>query len=99
MLPLSSNANLGRVAAERPVSEYRLSPAAERDLDVIFDYTVRQWGIDQAVSYIEALDAACSTLAHEPEQAPGQAPGQCYETRPDPDASRIVRVQMLQCET
>jgi toxin ParE1/3/4 len=40
------------------MAEYRLTPAAERDLESIWSYTVRQWGIDQAGRYIDALTAA-----------------------------------------
>ena len=30
------------------MAEYRLSPAAERDLEDIWTYTVEHWGADQA---------------------------------------------------
>ncbi|MBV7525451.1 type II toxin-antitoxin system RelE/ParE family toxin [Pseudomonas sp. PDM29] len=30
------------------MAEYRLTPAAEGDLEAIWSYTARQWGLDQA---------------------------------------------------
>jgi toxin ParE1/3/4 len=59
------------------MAEYRLSPAAERDLDGIFDYTVEQWGLSQALDYTDALKAACATLAEAPKRAPA-----CDHIRP-----------------
>lgn len=50
------------------MAEYRLSPAAQRDLDEIFNYTFRQWGAAQAVGYIDILEAACAKLAETPSQ-------------------------------
>jgi toxin ParE1/3/4 len=29
------------------MTEYRLTPAAEADLEAIWIYTARQWGVDQ----------------------------------------------------
>lgn len=51
------------------MSEYRLSPAAQGDLHEIFDYTVRQWGLEQAVRYTQMIERACAMLADAPEQA------------------------------
>jgi toxin ParE1/3/4 len=51
------------------LAEYRLSPAAQRDLESIFDHTVRQWGVTQAVRYTQVLESAFSALA----EAPGKA--------------------------
>lgn len=56
------------------MAEYRLSPAAQADLDGIFDYTVRQWGLKQAERYTQALADACVRLA----EAPGQAQDCAY---------------------
>ena len=50
------------------MAEYWLSPAAQDDLDAIFDYTVAQWGLEQAVRYTQALEAACSGCARAPLQ-------------------------------
>lgn len=51
------------------MAEFRLSPAAENDLDGIFHYTVQQWGFEQAVRYTQTLEKACAALA----EAPGRA--------------------------
>nr|WP_229264226.1 type II toxin-antitoxin system RelE/ParE family toxin [Duganella sp. 1411] len=40
-----------------PVAEYRLTPAAERDLESIWIYTSQRWSIDQADRYIDMLTA------------------------------------------
>ena len=38
------------------MAEYRLSPAAERDLELIWTYTVRQWGIERRMIYFGITD-------------------------------------------
>jgi len=48
------------------VNSYRLSPAAQRDLDEIFNYSFQQWGADQAINYIDKLEAACVELVETP---------------------------------
>jgi toxin ParE1/3/4 len=48
------------------MAEYRFSPAAQRDLDIIFDYTVTQWGLPQAMHYIDSVEVACLELAQMP---------------------------------
>lgn len=48
------------------MAEFRLSPAAQADLDGIFDYTVRQWGVDQALRYTQELEDLCTALAQVP---------------------------------
>lgn len=53
------------------MAEYRLTPAAEGDLESIWSYTVRQWGIQQAERYIDYLSAAFAKLAESPRTAPG----------------------------
>ncbi len=45
------------------MAEVRLSPAAEDDLDGIFDYTVQQWGLEQAVHYTQLIEQTCTALA------------------------------------
>ncbi|MBA4160986.1 MAG: plasmid stabilization protein ParE [Novosphingobium sp.] len=35
---------------------FELSPEADRDLEDIFDYTARQWGVDQADRYLIELE-------------------------------------------
>ncbi len=48
-------------------AEYRLSPAAERDLEAIWLYTLKEWGIVQAHLYIANLTAAFDQLARNPD--------------------------------
>jgi toxin ParE1/3/4 len=40
------------------MAEYRLSPAAERDLESIWKYTLGEWGLEQADRYTDRLAAA-----------------------------------------
>ncbi len=46
---------------------FRFSRLAERDLLGIAEYTLRTWGADQAVVYMDALEACCQSLADHPE--------------------------------
>ena len=48
------------------MAEYRLSPAAQRDLEAIFDYAAGQWGAAQAIGYTDLIEAACTALAEAP---------------------------------
>jgi toxin ParE1/3/4 len=50
--------------------EYRLSPAAERDLENIWKYTRGEWGIEQAERYTDLLTVAFQALADSPKSAP-----------------------------
>ena len=50
------------------MAEYRLSPAAEYDLELIWTYTVRQWGVEQPDRYLDFLVAAFDKLAESPKQ-------------------------------
>jgi toxin ParE1/3/4 len=52
------------------MAEYRLSPAAERDLEGIWQFTYQHWGLAQADRYIDALVTVFAELAHAPEAAP-----------------------------
>lgn len=40
-----------------------LSPAAEADIDQIWDYTAEIWGADQADAYTDRIRTACVRLA------------------------------------
>lgn len=53
------------------MAEYRLSPRAQCDLDGVFDYTVAEWGLAQALRYTDLIEAACADLAEAPQRAPG----------------------------
>jgi len=55
----------------------RFSRRAEADLLAIADYTLRTWGKDQAVRYLDGLEACCQMLADNP--ALGR---DCEEIRP-----------------
>lgn len=52
------------------MAEYRLSPAAESDMEGIWRYTRKQWGIEQAHRYTDTLTAAFQELADTPKTAP-----------------------------
>ena len=52
------------------MAEYRLTPAAERDLEIIWTHTLQQWGIEQANRYIDILTLAFGNLAASPKTAP-----------------------------
>ena len=38
------------------VDAFRLTPAAETDLDAIWEFTAEQWSIDQAETYLRGLN-------------------------------------------
>jgi len=44
------------------------SPAAEADIDGIWDYSAETWGPDQADRYTDEIRDACLALAHERKQ-------------------------------
>jgi toxin ParE1/3/4 len=52
------------------MAEYRLSPAAEDDLQAIWMYTFQQWGIEQADRYTDFMTKAFAELAQSPKTAP-----------------------------
>lgn len=59
------------------MAEYRLTPAAERDLEAIWIYALQRRGIDQANRYIDILTATFADLAQSPKTAPA-----CDQIRP-----------------
>jgi toxin ParE1/3/4 len=59
------------------VSRYLLSPAAQADLERIWDYTHDHWGVNQAEEYLRELQHAIDRAAANP--AIGRA---CDEIRP-----------------
>jgi plasmid stabilization system protein ParE len=65
------------VGAAAYVAEYRRSPAAERDLESIWKYTRREWGLEQANRYTDLLTTAFRALAEAPKSAPA-----CDHIRP-----------------
>lgn len=48
------------------MAELRLTPAALRDMEGIWRYTARQWGVAQAERYIDRLNGCFETLALAP---------------------------------
>ena len=52
------------------MAEYRLTPAAARDLEDIFAHTVARWGLSQAIRYTDVLIGAFADLAQSPLSAP-----------------------------
>lgn len=46
---------------------YRLSREADRDLEDIFDYTVREFGINQAIAYVSGFEEVFISLTANPE--------------------------------
>jgi toxin ParE1/3/4 len=48
------------------VSRYVLSPAAQADLEQIWDYTNDHWGVDQAEEYLREVQRAIERAAANP---------------------------------
>lgn len=46
--------------------KYRLQPEAEKDLESIWLYTAKEWGVKQAMSYIDGLEDAFQFVADNP---------------------------------
>jgi toxin ParE1/3/4 len=59
------------------VVSFHFSRRAEADLLEIGSYTLQAWGVDQAILYIDQLEACCQMLADNP--ASGRS---CDEVRP-----------------
>lgn len=58
------------------MSQYRLTPAARRDLSSSWDYTQENWGSRQAETYVDEIRAAIERIASDPRR--GRA---CDEVR------------------
>lgn len=48
------------------MSKYKLHPKAEKDMEDIWHYTRRKWGLEQTIRYIDGLNAAFKNLADWP---------------------------------
>jgi toxin ParE1/3/4 len=48
------------------VAGFHFSRRAEADLREIGSYTLQTWGVDQAIRYIDQLEACCQRLANNP---------------------------------
>ena len=65
-MPVVSRSAWRRIVA-RKRAEYRLAPAAVRDIESIWSYTFDEWGIDQADRYTDDLTGAFDRLATNPQ--------------------------------
>lgn len=52
-----------------PTNGYLLTPAAQRDLNEIWDYTARTWSPEQASLYVRNLKQTLQTIVSQPELA------------------------------
>lgn len=50
------------------VGQYRLTPAAQRDLSSIWDYTVERWDAGQAETYVLEIRSAIERIAKQPDR-------------------------------
>lgn len=48
------------------MSSYRLTPAAQRDLSTIWDFTEERWDAHQAETYVTEVKAAIERVADDP---------------------------------
>lgn len=48
------------------MSRYALSPAAQADLEQIWDYTCQRWSDDQAETYVREIQRAIELVADNP---------------------------------
>lgn len=51
------------------LAEYRLTPEAARDMETIWLYTFKEWGLEQANRYTDKLTEAFDQLAENPKIA------------------------------
>jgi toxin ParE1/3/4 len=50
------------------VSAFRLTPAAQTDLSLIWDFTEDHWGADQASTYLAEIRIAIERIADRPDR-------------------------------
>jgi len=83
------------------MSRYIVSPRAQADIEEIWNYTAKTWGVDQAEAYVRALQAAIETVAEEPRkgracrrgpQGISQVPGRLAHDRSARSGIDIVRI-------
>lgn len=46
---------------------YQFTDKAKRDLESIIDYTVQEWGVSQANTYLDGLESRAQLLAENPD--------------------------------
>ncbi len=51
----------------KPRPRYQFTEKSERDLEDIIDYTVQQWGVSQADTYLDSLETRAQLLAENPD--------------------------------
>ena len=51
----------------RRSSRYQFTDKAERDLEGIIDYTIQEWGVSQANTYLDGLETRAQLLAENPD--------------------------------
>ncbi len=51
----------------RPYLRYQFTEKAEHDLEGIIDYTIQQWGVSQADTYLDGLETRAQLLADNPD--------------------------------
>lgn len=68
------------------MAEYRLTPAAEQDLEAIWTYSCQQWGAVQANQYIDLVTATFAGLAQSPAMSTA-----CDHIRPGYRRRRVER--------
>ena len=56
------------MTASAIVASYKLSQAADEDLDRLFDHGIDRFGLDQAIEYWDGLNRRFSELAETPQQ-------------------------------
>lgn len=50
------------------MAQYRLTPAAQRDLSSIWDYTAERWDGQQAETYVLEIRSAIERISEQPER-------------------------------
>lgn len=50
------------------MSRFRLTPAAQRDLSEIWDFTEQTWGVGQAETYLDEVRVALERVAARPDR-------------------------------
>lgn len=55
------------------MNQYRLTPAAQRDLSSIWNFTEERWDIGQSEKYIREIQAAVERVAEDPERGRARA--------------------------
>ena len=48
------------------MADFRLTQQAKADLDDIAVYTLENWGVQQALRYVDSLEQCCHLLANRP---------------------------------